>query len=356
MNVRLELVRWETHAFPGMGSDAQDVINEQIPEDYDIFIGIMWCRYGTPTGRAGSGTIEEFERAKARYDSAPESLRLMFYFKDEPMPPSQIDAAQLASVGAFKSSLGTEGQLYWSFSGLDHFEQLIRLHLTRQIQEWKKRASIDTSPTEKNVASSTANCELEEEGFLDLIELFEDEFAELLDITQRIASATEHIGQKMRDRTTEMQNLPRDENGNADRRESKRLIGKAATDMDQYSSRIEAELPLFRKSMNVGMNSFIKAATLVVDFDASDRDIQQTKEALTATTKMRQSLGEAKGSMSNFRDVIAALPRMTTQLNRSRRRVTAVLDLLINEFSSGEILLLESEKVVRDFITSSEPE
>jgi hypothetical protein len=61
LGIRLELVRWETHAYPGISQDAQAVINEQIPADYDLFIGLMWCRYGTPTGRAGSGTIEEFQ-------------------------------------------------------------------------------------------------------------------------------------------------------------------------------------------------------------------------------------------------------------------------------------------------------
>jgi hypothetical protein len=85
--VRLELVRWETHSFPSKGADAQDVINTQIPEDYDIFIGIMWCRFGTPTKRAESGTLEEFLRAKARHDENPSSVDIMIYFKDESVSP-----------------------------------------------------------------------------------------------------------------------------------------------------------------------------------------------------------------------------------------------------------------------------
>ena len=54
LGIRLDLVRWETHAYLGFGADGQDVINQEIPDDCDIFVGIMWCRYGTPTGRAGS--------------------------------------------------------------------------------------------------------------------------------------------------------------------------------------------------------------------------------------------------------------------------------------------------------------
>src|SRR5687767_2232153 len=58
--VELETVRWETHAWPDIGEDAQDVINSQIGE-YDVLVGVMWKRFGTPTKRAKSGTGEEFE-------------------------------------------------------------------------------------------------------------------------------------------------------------------------------------------------------------------------------------------------------------------------------------------------------
>lgn len=107
--LRLELVRWETHGYPGIGQDAQDVLNQELTDAPDIFIGLMWGRYGTPTGRAGSGTEEEFARALTRYRDDPSSVRIMFYFKDAPLSPSEIDPAQLAQVQEFQSSLGNEG-------------------------------------------------------------------------------------------------------------------------------------------------------------------------------------------------------------------------------------------------------
>ena len=57
--VVLELVRWETHVYPAIGPEPQRVVNEQIG-DYDIFVGILWKRMGTPTATAASGTEEEF--------------------------------------------------------------------------------------------------------------------------------------------------------------------------------------------------------------------------------------------------------------------------------------------------------
>src|SRR5687768_17874850 len=44
LEIRLELVSWETHTYPAFGDDAQAVINDQIADDYDISIGIMWTR------------------------------------------------------------------------------------------------------------------------------------------------------------------------------------------------------------------------------------------------------------------------------------------------------------------------
>ena len=86
--VRLELLKWETHSRPGFGADGQDVINKQIGNEYDIFLGIMWGRFGTPTGRAESGTEEEFNRAYARLADSPNTVQIMFYFKDAGIPPS----------------------------------------------------------------------------------------------------------------------------------------------------------------------------------------------------------------------------------------------------------------------------
>jgi len=57
----IDLIRWETHARPAAGRP-QAVINQQI-DSYDLFVGILWKRFGTPIGLANSGTEEEFRIA-----------------------------------------------------------------------------------------------------------------------------------------------------------------------------------------------------------------------------------------------------------------------------------------------------
>lgn len=349
LGIRLDLVRWETHAYPGVGADAQDVINKQIPEDFDFFVGIMWCRYGTPTGRSGSGTVEEFERAKARYDTDKSSVHLMVYFKDEPIPPSHLDPAQLAKVNDFKNSLGTEGGLYWNFANIDQFEKLVRLHLTRQVQAFKSRSRstlVATNEAADHETEVTA-AEHDDDGILDLMEVFQDRFTELTEIMQRIAAATEELGTKMNERTTEMKALPRDSKSNADPKDAKRLISKAASDMNQFTARIDAELPLYNDAMNTGMNSFIKATTMSVDLENDSEDV---KDGLDAVQTLRSTLAMSKQTTAEFRKSIDGLPRMTTTLNKAKRCAVDAIDRLLTELTNSDQLLTESEKVILDLL------
>lgn len=79
-------------------------MNAQVGE-YDIFVGIMWKRFGTPTGKADSGTEEEFHIAYRPWQEN-ESVRILFYFCQSPfMPRRQSEMEQMGKVLAFKEEL-----------------------------------------------------------------------------------------------------------------------------------------------------------------------------------------------------------------------------------------------------------
>lgn len=352
LRIRLELVRWETHAYPSFGEDAQAVINEQIPDDYDLFIGLMWYRFGTSTGRAGSGTVEEFERAKERFDQDPSSLQLMIYFKEAPVPvpPSKLDHAQLAKVTEFRSRLGDAGSLYWSFVSIEDFEKLVRLHLTRHIQAWRSKQSVvaksipDIEPsaeTEGNSDSLALDLE-DEPGLLDLMELFEDEFATITEITERIKAATIEIGEKIEARTVEFKQFT-SSSGSTNRKVAKRLIARAADNMDQYVQRMDAELPLFAKHLNIGMNALVQLVAMTIEFKVDTDDLGQAKGSLVALRRLSDSLTSSEDQMIVFQNTVASLPRMTTKLNRTKRSMVNVLQRLIDEFRNGQAMAREAE-------------
>lgn len=147
-NCRLEAVRWETHSSPDAGRP-QQVINKQIGE-YDVFIGVMWRRFGTPSGVADSGTEEEFRIAYKRWEELNQ-LALMFYFCEAPFYPKTLDELeQMKRVLLFRQEL--EGKaLAWSYKDHGLFEATIRKHLCMRLP------SLVEKRTETKKALATPN-------------------------------------------------------------------------------------------------------------------------------------------------------------------------------------------------------
>ena len=60
--IRVTAWTWEDDAVSQIGQPPQDAINNQLGP-YDIYLGIMGSRFGSPTGNFGSGTEREYEEA-----------------------------------------------------------------------------------------------------------------------------------------------------------------------------------------------------------------------------------------------------------------------------------------------------
>ena len=255
LRLRVELVRWETHAMPGRASDPQAVINQQLGDEFDIFIGMMWGRFGTPTGRAGSGTEEEFLRAKNRHD-AGDGIRLMLYFKDAPLAPSSIDTTQLARVNAFRDSLGAEGFLHWTFRNLEEFESLLRMHLGRQIQQFAGVSAAGPPQRTASLSPDAPSAE-EAEGFLELMERFQATLESTNDAASRLTDMLAELGTSM---DTHAEEISRLVSPDMSLGEAKKLVNKAADTMDRATSRSRAEIPILRTALAESMTTASRIA------------------------------------------------------------------------------------------------
>ena len=55
-NLILELIKWETHSGPAISDKSvQKIITDDVGDDYDLFIGLLWKKFGTPTDQFDSG-------------------------------------------------------------------------------------------------------------------------------------------------------------------------------------------------------------------------------------------------------------------------------------------------------------
>ena len=129
-NFRIESLMWEDDSRPSFGQDGQDVINRQLLlKEYHLFIGIMWSRFGAPTSRAESGTVEEFEDAYKKHQDNND-LEICMYFNKKDFPQDKIDPEQIGKVLQFKKRVAELGGLYNEYLGAENFKENLRLHLT----------------------------------------------------------------------------------------------------------------------------------------------------------------------------------------------------------------------------------
>jgi hypothetical protein len=345
--VRFDLVRWETHGYPGVGKDAQDVLNNQLPNDYDIFVGMMWGKFGTPTGRAGSGTEEEYIRAFERSRMGSDRVKVMFYFKNAPLPPDSIDPRQLEKVQNFKRSLGAEGTLHWSFDSLDAFERFIRIHLSRLLQEsapFQDRRPISATA----VVGEEIGADDEDVGLLDLLDVAEEHLSENTQILARMTAETETLGKKLEERAKDLTLAKERAQGELDRHSAKILIERAAADLNHFVVRIRAELPLFRQSLLKGVETSARASLMGAEMNQADRAGAQAAATLMAS--LAATLADAQSSITEFKLTTRGIPRMTSSLNRAKRETAELLDEIVKSMAEGRSLLLEAAKSIEALV------
>ncbi len=131
---RLELFRWEHDVARQIGPKPQQVVDRQTPV-YNIYLGIMSTRFGTPTDGCGSGTEKEFNDAVKKWKKAGTPW-ITFYFRDDPpLSTKPADVEQYLGVCRFRETLNDLG-LVSSYRGVrgdkDGFYEKVGEHL-RQI-------------------------------------------------------------------------------------------------------------------------------------------------------------------------------------------------------------------------------
>lgn len=129
--VFFKVIRWEDMA-PQIGKSPQFTINNQIGF-YDIFVGIMWNRFGTPTDIAASGTEEEFNTALQNWQNTKKPW-ITFYFSLRAKNLSTSgELQQKQKVIDFKDKITKLG-IYKDYKTLTKFEDIIYDDLVRIVK------------------------------------------------------------------------------------------------------------------------------------------------------------------------------------------------------------------------------
>ena len=335
--IELRPFLWEEHVPPGFGDSPQDVIDAQIPTDYDIYLGILWTRFGTPTSSAGSGTESEFRDALSRYEADARSVDIMLYFKKTPASLDRIDPAQLAKVRAFEEEVSDLG-IYVTFEESDEFRQRLLVDLTNKVKDWQERTGTEAreerrreNSTAVEAAEQPTEQELEEleEGLLDLLERGTVDSQILMEVAAAIALDTNELGADIGMRSAELESLPEGDPARVGK--AKRILIHAAADIERFVRGMEKKIPEFADKLGSVYDAWTRAATLVrEDFGGTD---PTAAEAVQAVTDLGSTLSSTHESVNELRAAIASLPRTTMALMRAQARAVDILDEFANELT-----------------------
>jgi archaellum component FlaC len=320
--IRIELVGWETATFPSFGVDAQDVINRQINDDYDILVGIMWARFGTKTSRYESGTEEEFSNAFSRVSNGGNIDDIMFYFKDEPVAPSKLDWDQIKKVSEFRKKIQESGIYTWEFNSVSDFEKAFRTHLNNKLVDFKvgrKNGSNSIEVLEPELA-------FDDRGLLELMQEIENESPAVTSVVEKISEHTSWISERINIHAEKIKDMVALATIPSSRAEIITIVNHSAEDLESYAQNID---PLSKEFEKLFGETYKKIAdTLVISRNATEDTPENYDEHRDSIVSLREVLVDANRGLFDFSEAIRKTPPLTSKLNSAKRHVISSLSAI----------------------------
>jgi hypothetical protein len=324
----INIITWEDTIAPSLSGRPQEVINEQVGDDYDVYLGMMWSKLGSPTGEAESGTVEEFDRALDRYRSG-EGVRLAMLFKTAPIPTTILNGEQFDKVTTFKRRFADEGGLYREFDSEDG----LRLVLNRLFEQIAAGAP-EIGGTLEHAASAAPREEgeilkesedLSDIGILDLndqLSAVVAEQAKFLDGWQQVLTSNT---KESNNASSEMEQLTRF--GAASPSALRPIISHFSANLDQLSKFVEENIADFVD----GNNRIIGLTEAALDLSADFPDQGQTITTRSSVLELLSTLLENRTSLDELITTSKGLPRMTTEFNRAKKRAVKAQEAMLVE-------------------------
>jgi uncharacterized protein (DUF342 family) len=163
-------------------------------------------------------------------------------------------------------------------------------------------------------------------GIIDYIEIYEARVADMNSAITLINEATVRVGEQLNQRSVEINS------GIAiDPKLARRLIKRAADDMNIYADTLNSQVSLLSTSRKVAFDSLTNSLALRGEFRDQEQDLHTLRQTLAS---LIDSTSAAKSGMSGMRAAANGLPRISKELNQAKRSVVSRLDLFLSEIDS----------------------
>lgn len=331
---------WEDIVAPILSDRSQSAVKEQIGEEYDVYLGMMWGRFGSPTGVADSGTVEEFEDALKRYKSG-DAVRLAMLFKTNDIPQSDLIGEQFDKVKLFKKRYADEGGFYGEFDNEDRLRSLLN-RIFEQIVSTRNEEGGSSEPSglsDYAGSSLASTSQIAEDASTNLTAASCGDDLGLVEVNERLEFVANHqtvffegytkvsnnANAEIEAATSELQDLMT--LGQADPKKVKRPIGRISTVMNKSAAYLEDNLSEF-KSYN---NELVTLTEQGLDVAGDFHDNSNRADLKEAVSGVIQTLLENRLATEELIKTVEGLPRVTTEMGRARNRLISTQRELRNE-------------------------
>lgn len=360
-NIKFEIVNWEKNTYPGKGDDAQDVINNQIDNQYDVFLGIFWQRFGTPTNRYESGTMEEYENAKAKYEMDKDNTHIMMYFKTEGnQNVYDIDLEQFQKVKNFRQRISEEdGILFSEFEKTEDFRNLALLHISNLVSQKFSRKKpvakrkIISKKNDKIIDNTSDKYELlamkidkgdytlEFENFIEDVEKTVGFFSDLTTTTNKLTVAMNFFTTKTGERTKQLNRVKTIKDERLKLSKAKQISNEYALDLDKYSEDFETLLPEFREAISNSIQSYSEIVLKAINSNTLDEAGKD--ELLENIPVFAESVDGAIEGTASFLETFTKMnTHFTSKFSTAKRRAELATNNMFKE-------LLRTKKLLKEF-------
>jgi hypothetical protein len=346
-NFLIQIVHWNEDTYTDIGEDGQEIINNQI--DYDILIGILWMKLGTPTKRDKSGTVEEINRAIKN----PKKQQLIYFNTATPSNLNAINTSELDDVVEFKKEL-SQKLLYKEYGSIEKFETLFRLNLSSLMKDKfiDEQENIEIS-TEivlpkkdvkyQNIVSLIDEIENSAKGNfedIDIFEINENGFECFDNITINLTTLTDYLEKltiNLNKGTEEINQANNIKDTRLKLSRAKKVVNRLSNELDEFNIEINSELPNFSENLKeVGKVTSDIFLTLKSYRGTDEHDIE------SSTIAFRDSMESAMNAAAEMLKEIMNWPPINLKFNTSRRNTEVTLKDLTKEIMFGLTLIDEA--------------
>ena len=335
----INVIDYSHNAPSGIGETPQSVIDATIAERYDIYIGLMGCRFGTETATQISGTYKEFRDAIDRHAEG-RLKQVSFFFYRGNIGLNDINGEQLSLVDNFRKELSDMkgcGVLYRDFK--DEAELSTLFHITIA-------AALKNSRSIESIAQTT-NAVCNEPKINPLTQQDAEEFG-LYEHVQAGLSDMEEANHAMVDMTayineyqaileketkTIMQSV---EDEKTPPSVKMRLIAKSADkigdQMTILAGRTEPKAKCYRDKFISAFNHMLEV--IAISSSASEDNEDDKTNMRDNLVANLASMTEAKASLDGFIKKTDTIPNYTTVLARGKKRLSKALRYVDQSISS----------------------